>query len=70
MNSILIGVIVVVIVSYLFVTVSLFLFHLDMWHRFGGDQDDAKAAFRAPLWPFAVLGVVRDMWTDSRTEKK
>lgn len=65
MNSILIG----VIVSYLFVTVSLFLFHLYEWHRYGG-QDDAKAAFRAPLWPFAVLGVVRDMWTESRTEKK
>ena len=65
MNSILIG----VIVSYLFVTVSLFLFHLYEWHRYG-DQDDAKAAFRAPLWPFAVLGVVRDMWTKSRTEKK
>ena len=69
MKSILIGVIVVVVVSYLFVTVSLFLFHLDEWHRYGG-QDDAKAAFRAPLWPFAVLGVVRDMWTESRTEKK
>ena len=65
MNSILID----VIVSYLFVTVSLFLFHLYEWHRYG-DQDDAKAAFRAPLWPFAVLGVVRDMWTESRTEKK
>ena len=69
MNSILIGVIGVVVVSYLLVTVSLFLFHFDVWHRYGG-QDDAKAAFRAPLWPFAVLGVVRDMWTDSRTEKK
>ena len=69
MNSILIGVIGVVVVSYLFVTVSLFLLHFDVWHRYGG-QDDAKAAFRAPLWPFAVLGAVRDMWTESRTEKK
>ena len=69
MNSILIGVIVVVVVSYLLVTVSLFLLHFDVWHRYGG-QDDAKAAFRAPLWPFAVLGAVRDMWTESRTEKK
>ena len=69
MNSILIVVIDVVVVSYLFVTVSLFLFHLDVWHRYGG-QDDAKAAFRAPLWPFAVLGAVRDMGTESRTEKK
>ena len=69
MNSILIGVIVVVVVSYLFVTVSLFLLHFDVWHRYGG-QDDAKAAFRAPLWPFEVLGAVRDMWTESRTEKK
>ena len=69
MNSILIGVIVVVVVSYLFVTVSLFLLHFDVWHRYGG-QDDAKAAFRAPLWPFAILGAVRDMWTESRTEKK
>ena len=69
MNSILIGVIVVMVVSYLFVTVSLFLLHFDLWHRYGG-QDDAKAAFRAPLWPFAVLGAVRDMWTESRTEKK
>ena len=69
MNSILIGVIVVVVVSYLFVTVSLFLLHFDVWHRYGG-QEDAKAAFRAPLWPFAVLGAVRDMWTESRTEKK
>ena len=69
MNSILIGVIVVVVVSYLFVTVSLFLLHFDVWHRYGG-QDDAKAAFRAPLWPFADLGAVRDMWTESRTEKK
>ena len=69
MNSILIGVIVVVVVSYLIVTVSLFLLHFDVWHRYGG-QDDAKAAFRAPLWPFAVLGAVRDMWTESRTEKK
>ena len=69
MNSILIGVIVVVVVSYLFVTVSLFLLHFDVGHRYGG-QDDAKAAFRAPLWPFAVLGAVRDTWTESRTEKK
>ena len=69
MNSILIGVIVVVVVSYLIVTVSLFLLHFDVWHRYGG-QDDAKAAFRAPLWPFAILGAVRDMWTESRTEKK
>ena len=69
MNSILIGVIVVVVVSYLLVTVSLFLLHFDVWHRYGG-QDDAKAAFRAPLWPFAILGTVRDMWTESRTEKK
>ena len=69
MNSILIGVIGVVVVSYLIVTVSLFLLHFDVWHRYGG-QDDAKAAFRAPLWPFAVLGAVRDMWTESRTEKK
>ena len=69
MNSILIGVIVVVVVSYLIVTVSLFLLHFDVWHRYGG-QEDAKAAFRAPLWPFAVLDVVRDMWTESRTEKK
>ena len=69
MNSVLIGVIGIVVVSYLVVTVSLFLFHLDEWHRYGG-QDDAKAAFRAPLWPFAVLDAVRDMWTESRTEKK
>ena len=69
MNSILIGVIGIVVVSYLFVTVILFLLHFDEWHRYGV-QDDAKAAFRAPLWPFAVLGAVRDMWTESRTEKK